>query len=245
MPEPGFVNVRLSGVDTLFSRLVFVAGLRDPNTGEYRWPQDHQWPSPELVSRMISLIHKRTFATVLDAPFEVQHCEVNTYLSTLGSCEATIAATWLDIETYRAFVPSGSTHRERSQFFRNMRVALRLVLESAAVKADDGRPVTSVRRPNNGPPPHFGAASVCASLLCSLRCSREETLVLTSREREVLALISRGQTCKEIAGKLGSAEATVRKHRKTICSKLGLHSTAELVACAVTQSNDKCPRRAS
>jgi len=55
---------------------------------------------------------------------------------------------------------------------------------------------------------------------------------LTPREREVLKIIGQGKTTKQVAEELGLSVATVGNHRKHICKKLELHSTAELVAFA-------------
>ena len=55
---------------------------------------------------------------------------------------------------------------------------------------------------------------------------------LTAREQEVLKLIGHGKSSKEIAADLGMSVQTVANHRKRICSKLELHSTAALVAYA-------------
>ncbi len=52
---------------------------------------------------------------------------------------------------------------------------------------------------------------------------------LTLREQEVLALVGRGLTSKEIALELNVSTDTIANHRKHICKKLDLHSTAELV----------------
>jgi DNA-binding CsgD family transcriptional regulator len=59
---------------------------------------------------------------------------------------------------------------------------------------------------------------------------------LTRREQEVLGMIGQGRTSKQIAGLLNLSVYTVNNHRKHICKKMGLHSTAQLVAFAVTQS---------
>jgi DNA-binding CsgD family transcriptional regulator len=55
---------------------------------------------------------------------------------------------------------------------------------------------------------------------------------LTPKETEVLKLIGQGHTSKEIAVKLSLSSETVANHRKHICAKLKLHSTAALVAYA-------------
>jgi DNA-binding CsgD family transcriptional regulator len=59
---------------------------------------------------------------------------------------------------------------------------------------------------------------------------------LTPRELEVLEKIGQGKTSRQIAETLNLSVFTVNNHRKHICKKMGLHSTAQLVAFAVTQS---------
>jgi DNA-binding CsgD family transcriptional regulator len=59
---------------------------------------------------------------------------------------------------------------------------------------------------------------------------------LTCREADVLSLIGRGKTTKEIAALLSISTQTVGNHRKQICRKLNLHSTAELAAYAASIS---------
>jgi DNA-binding NarL/FixJ family response regulator len=57
--------------------------------------------------------------------------------------------------------------------------------------------------------------------------------VLTSRERQVLAMISSGHTNRQVADALGLSINTVESHRKHIIEKLDLHSAADLVRYAV------------
>ena len=56
---------------------------------------------------------------------------------------------------------------------------------------------------------------------------------LTSREREILQLISEGKTNKESARMLSLSINTVESHRKHLMEKLDLHNTAEIVRFAV------------
>lgn len=58
---------------------------------------------------------------------------------------------------------------------------------------------------------------------------------LTAREWEVLAWIGRGRSCRGIATLMGITPFTVRKHRSNILGKFGLHSTAQLVAFAISK----------
>ena len=55
---------------------------------------------------------------------------------------------------------------------------------------------------------------------------------LTPREREVMALVVTGLLNKQIAGKLGTSEATVKAHRAQLMQKMRADSVAQLVIVA-------------
>jgi FixJ family two-component response regulator len=55
---------------------------------------------------------------------------------------------------------------------------------------------------------------------------------LTPRERQVMALVAAGLLNKQIAGELGTSEASVKVHRQHVMEKIGAGSLAELVRMA-------------
>jgi FixJ family two-component response regulator len=55
---------------------------------------------------------------------------------------------------------------------------------------------------------------------------------LTSREQEVMALVTAGLMNKQIAGRLGVSEITVKVHRGNVMRKMGAKSLADLVRMA-------------
>jgi FixJ family two-component response regulator len=61
---------------------------------------------------------------------------------------------------------------------------------------------------------------------------RERLETLTSRERDVFALVVTGRLNKQIAEELGTAEQTIKVHRGRVMQKLGVGSVAELVRLA-------------
>lgn len=62
--------------------------------------------------------------------------------------------------------------------------------------------------------------------------------VLSSREKEILGLISRGQTSHEIADQLFIGKSTVDTHRKNMIRKLGLSGAGELLRYALEKKYD-------
>lgn len=59
-----------------------------------------------------------------------------------------------------------------------------------------------------------------------------DTLVLTSRQREILQLLAEGKSAKEVASELGLSVKTAETHRLNLMRRLGCHSVAELVRYA-------------
>ena len=61
---------------------------------------------------------------------------------------------------------------------------------------------------------------------------RQRFETISPREREVLGLVLQGRLNKQIAGDLGIHERTVKVHRKSIMTKLGVRSVAALTRLA-------------
>ena len=55
---------------------------------------------------------------------------------------------------------------------------------------------------------------------------------LTSREQQVIALVTSGLMNKQIAGEIGVSEITVKVHRSNVMRKMGAKSLADLVRMA-------------
>lgn len=58
-------------------------------------------------------------------------------------------------------------------------------------------------------------------------------VVLTPRERDIVACIARGMSNKEIATKLFLSVHTVATHRRNICGKLNIHSASGMTVFAI------------
>lgn len=63
---------------------------------------------------------------------------------------------------------------------------------------------------------------------------RSDFETLTPREKEIMKLVASGLINKQIAGKIGLSEITVKVHRGSLMRKLGAKSLADLVRMAET-----------
>jgi FixJ family two-component response regulator len=73
---------------------------------------------------------------------------------------------------------------------------------------------------------------VTRGLKSKLDIVRAHIAALTPREREVFALIVRGNTNKQVARALGGTERTIKAHRHRVMEKMQVRSLAELVSVA-------------
>jgi DNA-binding NarL/FixJ family response regulator len=65
------------------------------------------------------------------------------------------------------------------------------------------------------------------------QADNEESLRLTSRQREIVQLLAEGKSSKEVAAVLGLSVKTAETHRANIMRKLDCHSVTELVRYAI------------
>ncbi|MFC1363362.1 MAG: winged helix-turn-helix transcriptional regulator [gamma proteobacterium symbiont of Ctena orbiculata] len=64
---------------------------------------------------------------------------------------------------------------------------------------------------------------------------KDPVSTLTTREREILQCIARGQSNKQIANVLQISEGTVKVHVKHLLKKLNLHSRTEAAVWALNE----------
>ena len=80
---------------------------------------------------------------------------------------------------------------------------------------------------------HAGQTTICAEAADDLLAeSADSAIELTDREREVVALLVKGMSNKEIARQLHRSPFTVRHHVSQLIKKLGAANRAEVAAIA-------------
>lgn len=63
--------------------------------------------------------------------------------------------------------------------------------------------------------------------------NKQERAELSNREKEILCCVAKGLTNKEIANELYLSVYTVTTHRRNICNKLQIHTSAGLTIYAI------------
>ena len=118
---------------------------------------------------------------------------------------------------------------------------IREVLSAGArafvLKSEGGRKLIEAIESVSRHKPFFAARAsetLLNSFLKSTAHSNEPS-PLTDREREVVQLLSAGQSNKQVAAALGISVKTVETHRAAVMRKLGFSSIVELVRYAVRE----------
>jgi DNA-binding NarL/FixJ family response regulator len=78
-------------------------------------------------------------------------------------------------------------------------------------------------------------AAVARRLTSSLRAPQNNATALTPREREVLVLVGKGRSNRDIAAALVISERTARTHVSNVLTKLGLASRTQAALWAVRE----------
>lgn len=127
-----------------------------------------------------------------------------------------------------------SMHTDESYLARSLAAGVRGYLVKDTADTEIARAVEAVAQ---GKP--FFSATISKLLVedymrqLQLRGVTDSYDLLTEREKETLQLLAEGKTNKDVARILNIGLTTVETHRANIMSKLGLHSTAEIVLYAV------------
>lgn len=108
-----------------------------------------------------------------------------------------------------------------------MREAVRCGADAALEKdADTGDLIDAVRAVASG-------EKVIASKVHEFLSFEEDTLRLTDRQREILTLVAKGFSNREIARNFGISEICVKKHLQSVFEKLGASTRAEAASIAI------------
>jgi len=117
----------LSQIPSVFGRLVYLAGLRNPNSGRY----DHHGLAlvfgAEHANRALKKSHKQVFTEWLAFNLEHQLADLNLYLTDLPEDKKTVLQAWTRLRPYRNVLPSNARSVDRRLYLTELETMLDLL----------------------------------------------------------------------------------------------------------------------
>jgi hypothetical protein len=127
----------LSQIPTTYGRIIYLASLRDPNTGVYRHAGLGQLFGEDETDQTLRTSHDQTFAEWLCFTIEQQKQDVEDYLDDVEGDKKTVLATWLRLSPYANFVPASARDVERKLFNSDLDMILEVLRCDYAVASPD------------------------------------------------------------------------------------------------------------
>ena len=109
-------------------KLVYLASLRDCNTGQYFHPKTSHEGDSVSASHALQLCHEEIFARLLATPLEDYVAQLGGYISYTHADKAQVIETWKSLPAYRATIPLEASTVDAEFFFASVEAAL-VILE--------------------------------------------------------------------------------------------------------------------
>lgn len=127
----------VSRIETSYGRLVYLAGLRDPNTGRY----EHYGTGPShrgIANRSLKRIHELTFTEWVGFPLEKKMLDVERYIDGIvGLDRSELIDAWLRLTPYKNLVPASIQGPERRKHISDFEAILGLLKNVYGVASPD------------------------------------------------------------------------------------------------------------
>jgi hypothetical protein len=109
------------------TRMIYLASLRDCNSGLYLHPElSHQW-GVHAADRAFRICHDQVFRSLLTTRLPEYVCQLQEYIRYTRGETITMLKTWKSLQAYRATVPVGAPPTSAELFFLNLSVALEIL----------------------------------------------------------------------------------------------------------------------
>jgi hypothetical protein len=114
-------------ISSLFSRLAYLASLRDISTNMYEHTGLSAVYPRDAVQQALEQCHQELFERILETPLAVQEEDLRAHLRSLPNGSRRTAAQWRRLETYRTLLPADSPEYLKELFCSNVRAILEIL----------------------------------------------------------------------------------------------------------------------
>lgn len=117
----------LSQIPTVFGRLVYLASLRDANSGAYLHHGLAQVFGVGESDQILRMSHTEGFSEWLCFDLEQQKADLDSYLLDLGEDRRSVVEAWLTLSPYRNLIPASVSEPERMFYLSDFEALLQLL----------------------------------------------------------------------------------------------------------------------
>ena len=128
----------LSKIPTAYGRLVYLASLRDPDSGRYRHHGLAMVFSEKAAHEALAGSHLNSFREWLAMSLEEQKADLDVYMSEQPTDQRTLVENWIRLQPFRNLMPAPVTAPEEELFLADV-AALLSVLRNESAGGVPGR----------------------------------------------------------------------------------------------------------
>lgn len=121
----------LSHIPTVCGRLVYVATLRDVNSGTYKHHGLVASFGRDEAARALRESHEEAFREWLNLPLAEKNHDLKDYLVALDDPQEEVAEHWLRSGVYRSYVPAAAMEMEKELFSKDLEILLQFLRHDA------------------------------------------------------------------------------------------------------------------
>lgn len=124
----------LAQIETAYGRLVYLAALRNPNTGRY----EHYASPEQSANPALRAIHESIFKEWIGLPLERKKADIELYIAGLDQIDkAELIDAWLRLTPYKNLVPASIQGPERQTHISDFEAILGLLKNVYGVASPD------------------------------------------------------------------------------------------------------------